>query len=142
MSNPLIDIANAVYAELSKVSLSQYFNAERVYKDELELEVAKDLRVTVMPGSVVSTVNSRSTTRQEFQIDVAVRKKLETETIEEVDGLMTLIDEIDKFMQFRKLEDYPAATWTASKTKYPWVPEHLRSLRQYTGLLVLTYRIG
>jgi hypothetical protein len=140
--NPLIDIADAVVLEMNAGVFSQEFVAERIYNPELELEQAETLHVGVMPGSVESSVSSRITTKQEFQIDVAVRKKFDTDDAAQINSMLALLQEIDVYFQFRKLIGYPDATWTKSKTKYPWVPEHLRSLRQYTGLLVLTYRVG
>lgn len=61
------------------------FTAERVKKPEYEVKDLKTLQVPVFPGSVESTIASRSEVQEDYHVQVGFLKKLQQDEIEEED---------------------------------------------------------
>ena len=72
----IIDIADAVVTELNGATLSLPLTAERHYRPIFDLKDMKTLHVTVVPKGVEVTPAGRSNNHYDYQIDVAVQKKL------------------------------------------------------------------
>jgi hypothetical protein len=79
--------------------------------------------------------------QQDYEIDVAIRKKLQTKEQEELDDLMELSGEVIGHLQLSRLAAYPAAIWIGTEVRAPYSPEHLHEFRQFTSLATLTYRV-
>jgi hypothetical protein len=137
----VIDIADAVAAELSDGEFSQEFTAVRQYRPEFELPEMKDLHVTVVPKGVAITSLGRGVNQHDYQIDVAVQKKLATEDSAELDPLMALMEEIADFFRMRRLSSYPSAAWVKTENEPIYSQEHLGEMRQLTSVLTLTFRV-
>ena len=103
------DIAEAVKDELNGHDFSQEFEAVRLYQPLFELPEMKTLRVTVVPRGVEMQVSSRSLVQHDYQVDVAVQKKFDTDEAVELDPLMALVEEIADFFRLRRLEAVPDA---------------------------------
>jgi hypothetical protein len=84
------------------------------------------------------------------QIDIAVRYRFgssEQETdgsidVDEIKVYVDLLEEIGEVLADRDnriLSDKIDAVWTGNEIRVPWVPDHLRQNRQYTGILRATY---
>jgi len=134
----LIDIAEAVVAELNAATFSQEFTAERAYMPRFELPEMAELHVTVVPKGVAVEVQDRSRARQEVQIDVGVQKKLQTAENAEIDALMDLAEEIAE--HFRAKRQVGNALWVRTEHAPVYSTEHLEQLRQFTGVVTLTFR--
>lgn len=137
----IIDIADAVVAELNAASFSLPLVAARHYVPSFELQDMKTLHVSVVPKAVEVTSGDRGRNTCEFQIDVAVQKKFETGDAAEIDSLMTVVEEISNLFRLRRLTAYPAAHWTKTEYLSIYSREHWEELRQFTSVLTLTFQV-
>jgi len=136
----IIDIADAVAAELNNASFSREFTATRSYLPRFELPEMAELHVTVVPrGLDISTV-TRSGHQHDYRIDVAVQQKLQSADVSEVDELMGLLEEIADHFRSRTLE-VPLAGCVAVENEPVYVAEHMDEMRQFTSVITLTFRI-
>lgn len=139
----IIDIADALVAEISARTHSQPVLVEREYLPQLELAQAQTLLVTVVPKGITRRTSGRNVRQQDYELDVAIRKKLQTKQQSEIDDLMSLVDEVlEPFeLEPRRLASYPAAIWIGTEVRAPYLPEHLHEFRQFTSVATLTYRV-
>lgn len=136
----IVDIADAVVAELNEHSFSLDFTAERAYLPRYELEEMETLRVTVVPSSVQITTVSRAGEQYDYGIDMGVQKRRTTTDDAELDGLMDLVEEIADHFTGLTLAD-PAAACVEVVNNPIYAPEHLDEMRQYTSVLTLVFRM-
>jgi hypothetical protein len=54
---------------------------------------------------------------------------------------MALMDQIGGFFHLRRLSGCQGAVWVKTEHPHPYAQEHLRDLRQFTGVLTLTFRM-
>ena len=85
----IIQIADAVVAQLNAATFSQPLTAARLYAPSFELPDMETLHVTVVPRGVASTSLDRKRDSFSFDIDLAVQKKTDMEQAS-LDALMTL----------------------------------------------------
>lgn len=137
----IIDIADAVTAEINAGTFSQPVTAEREYLPSQELAKSQGLTVTVVPRRITSQTSGRKVLQKDYEIDIAVRKKLQTKGDQELDDLMALSEEVIEHLQLSRLATYPAAAWIGTEVRAPYSPEHLYELRQFTSVSTLTYRV-
>ncbi len=146
MSNLALAVADAVVTALTGGTYSQAFTARRDYEPAAELEDADVLDVVCVPRAWAEEPETRSSTRHDLQVAVGVRKKLgQLNAAAEktaLDGLMTLVAEIAARLRRRQLTVGTAtAAWLRSANEPIMSPEHLRSWRQFTSVLTVTYRM-
>jgi hypothetical protein len=137
----IVDIADAVVAELNAGTFSQSFTAQRLYRPEFDLREMAALHVTVVPRGVETLTVSRSSVQYDVSVDVAVQQKLSGESNAEIDPLMNLVEEIATFFRLRRLSAYPNASWLRTENEPVYSPGHLEELRQFTSVLNLTFRV-
>lgn len=146
----LHDTAVAVKSLLDGATLSRAFDTRFVYDTNLPLEDADELHVDLVAAGLGCTPDSRVSLRYEVAIDIAVRYRFGTSeqdtdgsiAIDEIKPYVDLLEEIGELLadpDNRKLEDQTVATWIGNEIRFPWVPEHLRQNRQYTGIIRATY---
>jgi len=135
----VIDIADAVKAELAEGSFSQEFTPERRVLPDFELAEMAGLKVTVVPKGVEIAGASRSLSQHDVQIDVGVQKKLlaGTDLDTEVAALCGLVEEIAAFLKGRWLT---GAAWVRTANEPVYSLEHLAEKRLFTSVLTVTYR--
>jgi len=137
----IIDIANAVAAELNGGAFSRPIQAVRHYKPSFDLAEMKDLHVSVVPRGMELSGASRSLAQTDVQIDIAVQQKLATGDAAEIDALMRLVEEIADFFRTRRLSACPGAAWVRTENVPIYSPEHLEQLRQFTSVVTVTFRV-
>jgi len=140
----IIDIADAVVAELNDHAFSQAVTAQRLYRPVFELPDMKTLHVSVVPKGVEMQGASRTLIQHDYQIDVGVQKKLPTSPSgdnAEIDTLMALVEEVADFFRQRRLQAMPNVVWVKTENQPVYSPEHLEQLRQFTSVLTLTFRV-
>jgi len=136
----IVEIADAVTAELAKGSFSQAFTAERVYQPTYDLKDMVDLHVTIVPKSRLMAIAGRNADRVDYAVDIGIQKKISNDG--DIDGMMALVAEIAGFLNRRPLSNLigsPVA-WVAAVNEPVFVPEHIEQLRQFTSVLTITYR--
>jgi len=136
----VIDIADAVAAELDGGSFSEEFAPERRVLPDFELADLAGLKVTVVPKGVEVAGASRSLSQHDVQIDVGVQKKLGSDLDTEVASLCGLVEEIAAFLKGHRLADVPGAAWVRTANEPVYSPEHLAEKRLFTSVLTVTYR--
>jgi hypothetical protein len=90
--------------------------------------------VTILPGD-------RASDQHDFQVDVAVQKKLTKADNEEIDDLMGLVEEIADHFPFKRFDDFEDAVWVKTENDPVFVQEHIDQMRQFTSLLTLTFQV-
>ena len=138
----VLNVADAVVAELNAATLSQSLTAERLYVPNFNLEDVKELRVSVVPRELASTSLDRRRDFMEAMIDVAVQQKFDKGDAPEIDPLLNLVEEIGDLFRHKRLDSFPAAMWSKTQHVVLYSPEHWESLRQFTSLLTLTFKIA
>jgi len=97
------------------------------------------LHVTIVPSNIDTAAITRGHNQSDYDVDIAIQKRLD-DTIETGGkALMLLVQEIDESFRRKQLTEYPAV-WTASRYKTIYDPEHLETMRQFTCILTLTFR--
>jgi|694.fasta_scaffold70969_2 hypothetical protein len=140
MSASIVAIADAVTAELNGNTFTQTFTAQRLYLPVFDLQSMSDLKVTVVPKGITSSSLDRSRDNFDYQIDVAVQKKVNSQ-IELIDSLMRLVEEIGDYFRSNPLSSYPGARCTNVENTPVYAQDHLQELRQFTSVLTLTFRL-
>ena len=136
----VMDIADAVAAELGTGTFSQAIAPQRMVLPEFGLEDMADLRVTVVPKAVEVIGSTRSVCQHDVQIDIGIQKKLGKDLDTEVPVLCDLVDEIAAFLKRRPLAAAPHAAWVRTANEPIYAPEHLAEQRVFTSILTVTYR--
>jgi hypothetical protein len=134
-------VAEAVVAALNAGSFSHEFTAARTYLPVFDLAEMADLHVTVVPKGVTSQSGDRSRSQFDYEIDVAVQKKLGTTDNSEIDDLMALVEEIADAFRSKRLEAFTSATCVKTENEPVYSPEHMDQMRQFTSVLTLTFRL-
>jgi hypothetical protein len=146
MAAVIVEIADAVVAALNAATLSQSFEAKRYYLPEFDLKEMDTLHVSVLPAELDEEISDRTRDRAEYKIHLAVQKRVTQQESpgldhEAIDGLMTLVEEIDDLFRHQPLSGYEQAHWVKSENKPIYDPKHLKEHGQFTSLLVLTFRV-
>jgi hypothetical protein len=138
----ITDIADAVTAELNGLDPQSPLAAVRSAKaPEFELPDMKTLRVTVVPRGWESQTATRAAAQCDYQIDIGVQKKLAAGDNPEIDGLLGLVERIADHFRTHRLTAMPNAVWVGCENSPLYSPEHMKELRQFTGVLTLTFRV-
>jgi len=137
----IIQIADAVAAQLNGATFSQPLTAARLYAPSFELPDMETLHVTVVPRGIASTSLDRKRDSFSYDIDLAVQKK--TDMVQaSLDALMTLVEEIADHFRAEPLASFPGARCVDVKNVPVYSQEHLDELRQFTSVLTLTFRMA
>jgi hypothetical protein len=145
----VLNIAEAVVAALNADIDSDSDSDGLVLTAELVLMPQFDVaqlaptavKVSVVPGAIRLTNETRATRRVEVDIDVGIQSKLsgsDAALHEQVEELMGLVDEISTSMARRKLAGVSAA-WVRSANEPVYYPEHMAENRVFTSVVTLTY---
>jgi hypothetical protein len=135
----VIDIAEAVVAELSSATFSLPIAPERHYRPIFDLEELKTLRVTVVPKGIAIGSLSRISNQYDTSIDIAVQKRAADQA--ELDVLMLLVQEIADHLRLRRLTPFPGALWQKTENTPVYSPEHLEQKQVFTSVLTITWRV-
>jgi hypothetical protein len=138
----IVRIADMVVEELLMTTFCLAFEPDRAYRPQYTLAEMKTLHVTVVPKALSLHGLSRSSDIHEYQIDIAVQQKLANESVEEIDPLMALVEQIANHFRKTRLEAMPEAVCTAVENLPVYALEHLENLRQFTSVLTLTFRVA
>lgn len=137
----ILDIADAVVAQLNGHSFSQPFLAGRLYVPNFKLPDMAGLHVSVVPKGLNSRSLDRGRDTFDYQIDVAVQQKTDMSEAS-LDGLMGLVEEIADHFRTQSLASYPGARCTQVENVPVYSQEHLDEMRQFTSLITLTFKVA
>ena len=135
------DIADAVTTELNASGLLPgAIAAQRMVLPEFELADLAELKVAVVPRSVLITGGTRAASQYDVAVDIGLQKKLGKDLDAEVATLGTLVDQIADHLRRRPLQQAPGAAWVSIANEPVYAPEHLAEQRVFTSVLTVTYR--
>lgn len=144
----VIQVADAVAAELNSASLSQPFTAHRGYRPVQNI-ADMPLTITVVPIARRSILLNRAgASFNDYTIDIGIDKRLPEGplTDDEInafcDPLMFLCEEIVALFYESKLTDYPDARCTNVNNEPIFAPHRIDDLRTFTSIITLTFRVG
>jgi len=137
MNALLIELADAMVAQLNDHNFSEELVARRLYLPLFERTAMQDLHVTVVPKAEESVLHSRSQTRDDLKIDVAVQQAVDANDLDRIDALMELTGEIKAFLRFRSMA---GVSWVGIEHEPIYSVDHLTSQQLFTSVLTLTYR--
>ena len=136
----IVDIADAVVSAINSGTFSKPVTAVRHYQPTFELSEMSNLRVSVVPRSVVITALDRGRDSVDYQIDVAVQQKTDMTTAA-LDALMVLVQELADYFRRQPLAGFPLAYCVEVKNEPVYAIEHLDELRLFTSVLTFTFRV-
>jgi hypothetical protein len=137
----IIEIAKDVLADLAAGSWSQSFTPQRGYTPIYQLTDTGSLHVYAIPKGFENAGRAdRAAWQYGLDCDVAVMKRFAgAPALSDLDPLMLLVQEIERFFRGRELNTSKAAC-VASKNEPVWVPEHLLKWQQFSSVLTLGFR--
>lgn len=138
--NRMAALLEAVVAELNNEGWSLDFEAVREYRPRVTLADLQNLRVTVVPRSLVIEPSSRGEDIWEYQIDIAIQRKLSEDSSEEIDALTRLSQEIVSHFRHRRLAGLPSCVCVKVENDTISAVEHLDELLCFTGIVTLSFR--
>lgn len=141
MVSSLLAVSDAVVATINGAALGQPINAERLFLPQFELQEMNVLRVVVVPKDEERKPITRASKQATYRVDVGVLKKLASTEATEIDPLCALVASIAALFDGKRLAALPNAICTVAKTEPVYSPEHLEQLRQFTSVVVLTFKV-
>ena len=131
-----LQLSKELAAVLNTGQFSQQFTAAARALPEYDLAQLKSLMVSVVPKSAELINLTRAVTNLEIEVDIAVQKKVSKELESDVEGLLTLVSEIVKFVNRKDLEN---AKFKKVTNEPIYSSEHLNDKRLFTSLITVTY---
>lgn len=154
----LVDVADAVKEELKLGTFACEIFPERSYADwEMRLEDIDKTQVDVVPVGVRRTeLDARQTLLYLCDVDVGVRRRFSGDDtddytgrveLSEVDTLVLLVEQLHEYMtdadnNGRRLTEYTSAVWQECDIRSSFVRDHLREMRQFTGIIRVSYEVS
>jgi len=138
----VLNIADAVVAELNSATLSQSVQAVRLFVPNFDLKDMKDLHVSVVPRELHVRGLDRHRNSYDAAIDLAVQKKFKKGDAAEIDPLVGLAEEIADLFRLKRLTSFPGAVWVGTDHRVLYSREHWDQFNQFTSLLTLTFRVA
>ena len=142
MTAEIVQLADAVAAELNRHVFAMPFEAKRAYRVLHDREELHDLRVNVVPRSRTIEPTDRHNNRIEARVDVGVFRLVDPTDLLAVDQLMTLVDEIADHLDRRQLTDLPGAAWIGVEQDPIYDSDLLNERRIFGAVVRPVYRIG
>jgi len=139
MPAAILELADAVVADLNAATFSQPFTAQRSYLPRWKLEDLGTIRVTVVPKDDAGERASRSQWQEDYQIDVAIQRKLGSDETAQLDGLILLAQEVADYFKSRNPTG-DSATLVAVAFAPLFDPDHLEKHKTLTTVVNLTFR--
>lgn len=134
----ILQLADALVADLNAHSFSPAFQAVRGYLPTFELPDMGTLRVTVVPKQDDGKLDTRSSSAHEFAIDIGIQIKPTAIANADLDPLMYLVQEIADYFLFGKRPG--GTTLINPQVRILYLQEHLHKFRQFTAVLTLTFK--
>jgi hypothetical protein len=133
------EIADAVVAVLASVPGPIPVQAGRSWLPLADLAEMEVLRVTVVPAGRTIAPAARDLLAHDHRIEIAVQKRLPSDAAADLDPLEALVERLALHLAHTPLA-ISGLSWVGSEHAPLVAHEHLNELRQFTSLLVVTYR--
>ena len=133
------EIADAVVVALASVPGPIPVQAGRSWLPLADLSEMEVLRVTVVPAGRTIAPAARDLLAHDHRIEIAVQKRLPSDAAADLDPLEALVERLALHLAHTPLA-ISGLSWVGSEHAPLVAHEHLNELRQFTSLLVVTYR--
>ena len=138
------EIADAVVVALSSVPGPIPVQAGRSWLPLADLTEMEALRVTVVPAGRTIAPAARDLLVHDHRIEIAVQKRVPSDAAADLDPLEALVEGLALHLAHTPLvvsgQPVSGLSWVGSEHAPLVAHEHLNELRQFTSLLVVTYR--
>lgn len=131
------EVAQAVVDGLNARTFTSSFTAARAYLPLFDLGAMLDLHVTVVAAGRTIAPLSRGERQVEHRIEIAVQQKVAVEDPVACDPLLALVSDIAAALPAMPV---PAGVWVRTEHEPLVDPVHLNELRQFTSLIIGTWR--
>mgnify|MGYP000070742956 CR=1 FL=1 len=137
----IIEVAEAVKTEIESQEYSQNVAVRRAYKPVYELADRETIQVTVIPAGVEISRVARGGDQYDVHIEVGIQKKFTNGDNDELDPLMTLVEEITDLFRRKRFFGSPVGVSMGVDNPHVFAPEHIDKKRMFTSVLSLTFRL-
>lgn len=143
MTAHILRVLEAVVAEVNRLPdpVLPDWTATRAYRVQYRPADLTRPTVTVMPRSLTVGATSRVACDYDVAVDVALQKKVDMHSPEELDALLEQVEQIEAWLRLRRLSDYPEAVWVATENDPLYLTDHLEQHGVFTSVLSVTYRV-
>ena len=135
----IVQITDAIVADLNDQDFSLEFTAERTYLPRYKTEELEQVRVSVVPKDDVGQRASRAQWQQDYKIDLAIQQKLGDDEQAQMDALILLGQELADYFKEQNLAGNLAVLTECGYAPL-FEPEHLEKHKTLTTVLNLTFR--
>lgn len=137
-----VDIADAIAADLNAATFSLPVAATRLYLPEFTPEDLSALRVPVVPRAQRREPKSRSLADREYDVDIGFLQRLRVaDPLAHADSLMSLVEEVLTYFDFRALASVPSARWFKSQNNVPFGDRLMHEHNCFAAAVTLSYRV-
>jgi len=133
------EIADAVVTALASVPGPIPVQAGRSWLPLADLTEMEALRVTVVPAGRTIAPAARDLLVHDHRIEIAVQQRLTSDAATDLDPLEALVERLALHLAHTPLV-ITGLSWVGAEHAPLVAHEHLNELRQFTSLLVVTYR--
>jgi len=141
----IIDIADAIVADLNAQTFGLPFTAARYYLPKFQLEDMDTLHVSVVPKEVeiIPAEGTRGAPQYDYLVDVGIQKRFDADDDNaDIDPLADLVEEIADRLTGRNLvAGAETALWITTGNSPIYAPEAMSQDRMFTSVLTLSYRL-
>lgn len=139
---PLVSqLADALVVELNNATFTPAVVAQRIYRPVHSLPQLDEIKLLVVPRSFATSATDRGADQLELQVDVGVRRRVRPDEDEDIDQMLSLLDQVSEWLNRRQLVQMPAARFLGLLAEPIYDPEDLDNRHVFTGVLTATYRL-
>lgn len=134
----IINIADAIVAEILGHDWGRELSAERVYRPMAKVKDLVDMKVSVMPAKLDATIASRGSDEYEPEVDIGIQQgRVGPDDQVELDSLLEFVETMAAWFRGRQLISWPTARITEANISVLWLPEHLTKYRVFTSVITV-----
>lgn len=134
----IVDITTGLVSTLNGLSLSQSFTATRIAAfPSVNLEDLSSLEVMVWPTSESTELESRSSNQYDYMVNIGIRKRVDPDSVSDINGMLQLLEEIKDGIQFATQN---GATWIRTDNSPLFDPDTLLERREFLSSIEVNYR--
>ncbi len=135
----LPEVSAAVAQVIDDATLPHPVTVERSWLPIHDLAELADTVVSVMPAGQTTEPAGRSRRKRQFRVEVGVQRKLTTDEASEIDDLVALSDAVAALFERQRLPGLDTVVWAKAEHQPVVALEHLNEMRQFTGVILLTF---
>jgi hypothetical protein len=141
-SAAIVQLADAVTAQINAAALSQQVTAQRTYQFERKKEECSQLLVDVLPRQIKTQLAARIFEEGDYGISIVVSQQCNIAETAKLDGLLLFVEDIRiALASNRRPPALQMASLQAIEMPAVLFPDRLRNEGLFRALVVASYRI-